>query len=222
MPIAKQWKRGQIDTLEEMEKQIADRIERVLNSPLAQEALSPAVTYWLSGLEETFQSIVDPICDEYDVPRKEMLLDLTASGAGQHVEFGSGLWSGLSIVKTVIGMIVSVLGGVLCGGGGMALIAAGPLGFIAGIAIGVLASALGWKPLTSVLLKLDLPLLMRQTVALDKQLGSDQTRKELKKRLLDAISPEDSRFRTELVGNFTRSFRSYVKSLAEAAEIPIQ
>lgn len=221
LPIAQQWKRGRIDTLEEMERQIADRIERVLGSPLAQEALAPAVTHWLGGLEEKFQSIVDPICDEYDVPRKEMLLDLTASGAG-HVAFGPGLWSGLSVVKTVIGLIVSVVGGIVCGGGGMALIASGPLGFIAGLAIGVLASAVGWKPMSGALLKVNLPLLVRQTVALEKQLGSDQTRRELKKRLLEAISPENSAFRTELVRGFARSFRAYVKSLAEAAEIPIQ
>lgn len=221
LPIARQWKHGQIDTLEEMENQIAGRIERVLSSPLAQEALAPAVTHWLGGLEETFQSIVDPICDEYDVPRKEMQLNLAASGAAQ-VEFGSGLWSGLSIVKTVIGMMVSLLGGVLCGGGGMALIASGPLGFVAGLAIGVLASVIGWKPMTDGLLKLNLPLLLRQTAGLEKQLSGDQTRRELKKRILEAISPEDSPFRTELTGSFARAFRTYVKSLAEAAEIPIQ
>ena len=57
---------------------------------------------------------------------------------------------------------------------------------------------------------------------LEKQLSGDQTRRELKKRILEAISPEDSPFRTELISSFARSFRTYVKSLAEAAEIPIQ
>lgn len=221
LPIAQQWKRGQIDTLAQMEEQIAARVERVLNSPLAQEALSPAVSHWLTGLEETFQSIVDPICDEYDVPRKEMQLNLAASSAGP-VTFATGAWSGLSIVKTVLGVIISLIGGMLCGGGGMALIASGPLGFLAGLTVGVLASAIGWKPMSEALLKLNLPLLLRQTIALEKQLGSDQTRKELKKRLLAFIAPEDSPFRQELVSSFTRSFRTYVKTLAEAAEIPIQ
>lgn len=221
LPIAEQWRRGRIDTLEAMEKQIGERIERVLNSPLAQDALAPAVADWLTGLEERFQAIVDPICDEYDVPRKDMLLDLTAAGAG-HVDFDSGVWSGLSIVKAVLGTILSLIGGMLCGGGGMALIASGPVGFAAGLAIGVIASCIGWKPMSDALLRLNLPLLLRQTAGLEKQLSSDQTRKELKKRLLEAISPEDSPFRTELISSFARSFRTYVKSLAEAAEIPIQ
>ena len=52
LPLMEQWKRGGIRTLKELEKQMAERMERVLQSPMAQEALAPAVVYGWRGLRQ--------------------------------------------------------------------------------------------------------------------------------------------------------------------------
>ena len=194
-------------------------MQRVLSSTAAQEALAPAVKLWLMDLTRTLQSIIDPICDAHEVPRKEMQLNLNATGSAA-IDIDAAAWAGLNAAGTLLGMIISVIGGVLCGGSGVALIASGPLGFAAGLVIGVLASALGWKTLSSQLMKADLPLLLR-SIPFEKRLKSDQTRHELKKRLTAALSAEDSDFRKQIIHGFAQSFHRHVQSVAQAAEISI-
>lgn len=220
LPIVQQWKRGGIRTLQEMEDQISARVERVLASPLAQEALAPAVEVWTNDMTERLQAIVNPLCDRYNVPRKEMRLDLAASGAGS-VSLSRNQWSGLSVVGTLLGVLVSMVSGLICGGGGLALVAAGPLGFLAGAAIGAAASLLGWGPVSKLLKKADLPLLMR-AIPIEKRLCGEQTRHDLRKRLLDTISPQHSAFRTQMADAFAKSFHTYLLTIAQAAEIPIE
>lgn len=220
LPIARQWKRGAIATLSNMERQITDRVERVLTSDLAQEALTPALEAWSADIAKRLQALIDPICDAHNVPRKEMRIGLTFAGAGQ-VNVSSDTWSGLSGVRTLMSILMSIIGGTLCGGGGLALLTTGPLGFLAGAAIGAVASLLGWGAVSKMLMKADLPLLLRN-VPIEKRLQSDQTRHELRKRLLQTISPADSAFRTGLCKGFAQAFRTHVASVAQAAEIPIE
>lgn len=220
LPMMEQWKRGGIRTLKELEKQMAERMERVLGSPMAQEALAPAVAVWLNGLTAKLQALIDPICDRFDVPRKQMKLDLTATGADQ-VAVKAADWVGLPLMGTVLGAMITVITGILCGGSGVALVATGPLGFLAGAVIGAVASLLGWTAISEMLMKLDLPLLLRQ-IPIEKRLKSDRNRRELQKRILDAISPEESAFRRQLVSGFSRAFSAHVYMIAQAAEIPIE
>ena len=102
IPIARQWQRGDIRTLDEMHERIASRVERVLSSPLAGETLEPAIRAWLSTLTARLQTMVDPICDRFNVPRRQMRLDLSAAGTAG-VRLDPAGWTGLSVVGTVLG-----------------------------------------------------------------------------------------------------------------------
>lgn len=219
IPIAQQWKHGEIRTLSEMNERIAARVERILSSPLAQETLAPAVRVWLTSLTDRLQAMVDPICDRFEVPRRQMRLDLTATGAAS-VELKAGSWMGLPLVGAVLGVIVSVAAGLLCGGGGIALIATGPLGFVAGVAVGAAASLLGWNAMSGALMHADVPLLLRR-INLEKRLRSETVRRELCEKLSDSLSDPAGPFSTQVVEGFSRSFRGYLYSIAQAAEIPI-
>lgn len=220
LPLMEQWKRGGIRTLKELEQQMASRMERVLQSPMMQEALAPAVAVWLDGLTTRLQALIDPICDRFDVPRKQMKLDLAASGT-EGIAVKPADWVGLPLMGTLLGAMVAVITGILCGGSGVALVTAGPMGFLAGAVIGAVASLLGWNAISDMLMKLDLPLLLRQ-IPIEKRLKSDQNRREMQKRILDAISPQDSSFRTQLVNGFSKAFSAHVYAIAQAAEIPIE
>ena len=220
IPIAQQWKQGRIATLEEMNRQIASRVERVMQSPMAQEALSPAVTLWLKDLTAQLQAAVDPICDRYQVPRKQMQLDLTASGAGD-INLQGEQWMSFSVVGAVLGVMVSVLSALLCGGTGIALISAGPAGILAGLVIGALASLLGWPAISAMMNRARIPVALRR-VNIEKKLRSDSVQNELRTSLLSEISRPESEFQKQVVQGFSQAFRQYVYSIAQAAEIPIE
>lgn len=218
IPIARQWKEGQIDTLENMNRQIASRMERVLGSPLAQEALAKPLHLWLKDMTVRLQALVDPICDRFEVPRKQMRLDLTASG-GQ-VTLQASHWMDFPVIGAVLGVMVSVLSALLCGGTGVALIASGPMGLLAGLLIGMVASLLGWPAVSGAISKARIPVPLRR-VNIEKRLGSPAVREQLRQKLLDELSPEDSAFQKQVVESFSKAFRGYVYSIAQAAEIPI-
>ena len=111
---------------------------------------------------------------------------LTATGAAS-VELKAGSWMGLPLVGAVLGVIVSVAAGLLCGGGGIALIATGPLGFVAGVAVGAAASLLGVNAMSGALMRADVPLLLRR-INLEKRLRSETVRRELCEKLSDSLS----------------------------------
>ena len=103
----------------------------------------------------------------------------------------------------------------------MALVTAGPLGFLAGAVIGVIATALGWNAVSGMLLKADIPLFMR-LIPLSNKLNSEKVRRELSHQITDNLTREDSDFQRQIVEGFSKSFRGYLHSIAQAAEIPIE
>ena len=221
IPAAKQWQRGELDTLQEMNDLMRSRMSQTLQSPMAQDALAPVVQAWVEGLTGKLQAMIDPICDRYEVPRKEMRLNLSASSGAGDVALNTQDLMHLNSIGTVVGAVVSVATGFLCGGAGVALIAAGPLGFMAGLLIGAVVSLFGWSALSSAVMKAKIPLLMRRA-NLEKRLAGERTRKELRETLTRELSGTDGAFQRQVAGEFSKAFRGYVYGIAQAAEIPIE
>ena len=69
-------------------------------------------------------------------------------------------------------------------------------------------------------MRADVPLVLRR-VNLEKRLRSESVRRELRQKLTVSLSDEAGPFSTQVVEGFSRSFRGYVYSIAQAAEIPI-
>ena len=75
--------------------------------------------------------------------------------------------------------------------------------------------------LTGAMMKANLPLLLRKR-NLVKHLRSDSTRKKLRDALEKELSAPDSAFQQQVVTGFSRSFKTYLNGIAQAAEIPIE
>ena len=222
VPVVTDWQKGRIGTMEEMDAQLKQRVTEVLDSPMARDALTPALRNWLDEVGTQLQALVDPICDRYEVPRKEMALNLTAVSSGpEKLPLDAKGLTGMNLIGALMTVIVSVLLGLLCGGSGVALIAAGPLGFLAGALLGTAVSLFGMDALTGAMMKANLPLLLRKR-NLVKHLRSDSTRKKLRDALEKELSAPDSAFQQQVVTGFSRSFKTYLNGIAQAAEIPIE
>lgn len=220
LPACAQWKRGEVRTLGEMIQIIDDRAQQMLTSSLAGSVLTPTVQVWLDEISQKLQAMVDPICDRYDVPRKQMEIQLSASGTDM-VCIESGEWIKTSAIRNIVGIIISVAAGVLCGGSGMALVATGPLGFLAGAVLGIIATLLGWNTVSDALMKANLPLIAR-LLPIEAKLKNEKTRREVNHQILEGLTGENSDFHRQIVGEFSKAFRTYLYSIAQAAEIPIE
>lgn len=222
VPVVTDWQKGRIGTLAEMDAQLKQRVTEVLDSPMARDALTPALRSWLDEVGTQLQALVDPICDRYEVPRKEMALNLTAVSSGpEQLPLDAKGLTGMNLIGALMTVIVSVLLGLLCGGGGVALIAAGPLGFLAGALLGTAVSLFGMDAISGAMMKANLPLLLRKR-NLAKHLRSDSTRKKLRDALEKELSAQDSAFQQQVVTGFSHSFKTYLNGVAQAAEIPIE
>lgn len=222
VPVVTDWQKGRIGTMEEMDAQLKQRVTEVLDSPMARDALTPALRSWLDEVGTQLQALVDPICDRYEVPRKEMALNLTAVSSGpEKLPLDAKGLTGMNLIGALMTVIVSVLLGLLCGGSGVALIAAGPLGFLAGALLGTAVSLFGMDAISGAMMKANLPLLLRKR-NLVKHLRSDSTRKKLRDALEKELSAPDSAFQQQVVTGFSRSFKTYLNGIAQAAEIPIE
>ena len=221
IPAAARWKSGNTETLEEMSREMQRRTKMILQSPLAEEAVFPVVQGWLKGLNETLQTMIDPICDRYQVPRKEMQMAFVSTGGTDSLPIGVENFMGFSMMKAMTSVILSVLGGALGGGGGVALIAGGPLGFLAGAALGAILTLLGWPAVSGLLMKSKWPAPLRW-LNLEKQLRSEGTKKSLREAVIKEIRSEDSAFSRQIVARFTDAFQKYLYQMTQAAEIPIQ
>ena len=220
LPIVSDWRQGRLATLDDMNTRMQTRMEQVLVSPMAREALAPCMEKWLKGLGGKLQALIDPICDRYEVPRKEMQLNLTAAGAST-LSLKPRELTANHFVGTVLTIVVSVATGLLCGGSGVALVASGPLGFLVGLVVGALISLLGTDFISKSITKANIPLLLRSK-ALEKRLASDSTRKKIRDALDKELGDENGQFQQQVVSGFSRSFKSYVTAIAQAAEIPIE
>ena len=222
VPVVTDWQKGRIGTMEEMDAQLKQRVTEVLDSPMARDALTPALRSWLDEIGKQLQALVDPICDRYEVPRKEMALNLTAVSSGpEKLPLDAKGLTGMNLIGALMTVIVSVLLGLLCGGSGVALIAAGPLGFLAGALLGTAVSLFGMDAISGAMMKANLPLLLRKR-NLAKHLRSDSTRKKLRDALEKELSSPDSAFQQQVVTGFSHSFKTYLNGVAQAAEIPIE
>ena len=220
LPVYRNWQRGNLISLNDMNRSMQKRMNDVLNSPITEKALEPSIHHWLHSITPTLQSMIDPICDRYEVPRKEMQLNLTA-GSSSAVAFSARDMLNLNFIGTVLGLIVSVIVGLLCGGGGLALIATGPLGFLAGVVIGAVVSLFGWNALSERLMDANLPTMIRRMNS-EKRLNSEATRQKLRDAITKELYGENSSFVKELMRGFASSFRKYLQGIAQAAEIPIE
>ncbi len=220
LPVYRNWQQGQLITLHEMNQKMQNRMSEVLSSHMTEDALSPSIHHWLAKLTPVLQSMVDPICDRYEVPRKEMALDLIA-GSGSNIAFSAKEMLNFSFIGKILGLIVSVVVGLLCGGGGLALIAAGPLGFIAGVAIGAIVSLFGLNALSDRVMYANLPMMLRRMNS-EKRLNSPATRLKLREAITKELYSDNGVFIQQITKGFSASFRKYLQGIAQAAEIPIE
>lgn len=220
IPACARWKRGEVRTLEEMLQMIDEHSRQMMTSSLTVNALAPVIQNWLDEISCQLQSMVDPICDRYDVPRKQMQIQLSASGTDM-ISIESGEWINTNATRNILSIITSIIAGVLCGGSGMALVASGPLGFFAGAVLGIFAALLGWNTVSAALMKADLPIIAR-LLPVEARIKSEKTRRELHRQILDGLNGENSDFHRKMVGEFSKAFRTYLYSIAQAAEIPIE
>ena len=149
MPSFRAWQAGKIKTLSDLEKEVEKRSEAYLLSEKGQEALRPVVKNWFENLSPEIEEEIHPLCDKYGLPRTAFKLSTEETFNTQmpkdlsHVN-PEQLWQVQSI-SNITSAIIAIVLARIAGGGGVALLIQGPLGWIAGLVAGTALSIVGRK-----------------------------------------------------------------------------
>lgn len=140
------WRSGSIDTLKECQEQTISHFNQWMKSKEGVQYIAPEVSEWLKSVSRELDKYTNPICRKYGVGSGTLHLgiDNPENINANIIENPAGdLYNHLAGITSIIGGIL-VAG--LLGGGGHALLLAGPLGWIIGLILGIvlIGGAFGW------------------------------------------------------------------------------
>ena len=217
-PAAEAWRKGELATLEEMRRRIETESQALVRREETQAKLSAAVMEWLAGVQETLQRDVDAICIRNSIPCEMMRLPPPRLEPGSALATGTKIdFDAVKTVEAIIGAVVAAVMATLCGGAGLALVAEGPLGLAAGAAIGVVAALLGKPAVESMLMRANLPVIMRKILPRDALLSA-RSRGKMQKALAESLE-KDETFAASIVSGVAGELDTFIERLAAKTEI---
>ena len=217
-PAAEAWRKGELATLEEMRRRIETESQALVRREETQAKLSAAVMEWLAGVQEKLQRDVDAICIRNSIPCEMMRLPPPQLQPGSALAAGAKIdFDAVKTVEAIIGAVVAAVMAALCGGAGLALVAEGPLGLAAGAAIGVVAALLGKPAVETMLMRVNLPVIMRKILPRDALLSA-RSRGKMQKALAESLA-KDEAFAASIVTGVAGELDAFIERLAVKTEI---
>lgn len=174
-PAFNAWRSGELATLNDFEEDAKGRIEWFMGSASMQTAIREQVEPWS---EEIIHGIEMDICEisrrhHVDFSIHHGSLSIQASGGNQKgltIDF-------LNVIHAVVSVVLMVVSGIVCGGSGLALLTAGILGIVLGALIALVFAVLGKQLAVRLLMKLNIPVLMRRMISVNSIVSSQNRQK---------------------------------------------
>lgn len=223
IPVIDRWRDGSIDRLEDIDAILEKDIDAYLHSDGGRELLAKTVASWLKKVSYGLEEYTMPICVRHNVPFTALNLTsyLSLSDIDIHVE-AKDLFA-IEEITWLIDAIVSVVVGLLCGGGGLALIASGIQGILIGFVISALVLVLGREQMQDAFLKMNVPKPIRRLMPKSYlRSRADRISGEVKASLYAKLEQEKSKDITKkLVEDISSQIEMYLTKMAEVVEIPL-
>ena len=222
-PVVERWRTGSIEKLSDIDPVLQNEIDVYLHTDDARAILAKQVSSWLKNISSELEEHTMPICVRHNVPYSALSLNSYLSLTDLDVKVEARDLFAVSGITWMIDTIVSILIGLLRGGSGIAVIAGGPEGIIAGIIVSLLVLALGQETMQNALLNANLPKIARHLVpkgSIDARM--EKLSEEIKAKLYDDLEKEKNDEITErLVKEISEQIEVCLTKMAEVVEIPL-
>lgn len=157
----RRWKRGELKTIDQMSQAMKEHLAQSLAQGLLKASLEKTTRSWLEGVRPQLEALTDPICARCHLPLTSLRLAPHAPVDAARLDIDAGSMVNLDLIQTVVDVAVAALVAALLGGGGIALLMAGPVGLAVSFVIGFVASRLGTSLARQHLGGFNMPLFMR-------------------------------------------------------------
>jgi len=217
LPTFRDWRNGQIKSLDDVEGDLNVRVSDWLASDAARSALRPVIDVWFAGLQRDIETITDPLCRDHGLPA--MVLSLTDSHhVSRHLEGLSlamphvgSMESDTALVGTTLSAIL--IGSLLAHANLFAPLFLNPLGLILGGALAGGTYIFGRKALSGKMRSAKVPVLARQI------LTDGRVRSAVNKQRPDLIQAVQTAWTEAASDRFTKELNEMLGSaLRERAD----
>ena len=217
------WRRGGVRTIDELDALMQKEIAKAFAGEAGQARIEGVLRDWLAELMQTLEGELTALCMRCGVPPEWMSLSGTSVDAGlSGVRLSLMDAMGMDMLSGLMGVVLAVVGASVGGGGGLALVSAGPVGMVAGAAAGVLLALVGKAGMEKAIRKAELPLIVRQLVT-DKSVlhGMNRQREELERAIVRTLADPRSGFSARLCASISRTLGAQLEKMARGAEMSI-
>ena len=217
------WRRGGVRTIDELDALMQKDIAKALSGEAGQARIEGVLRGWLAELMQRLEGELTALCMRCGVPPERMSLSGTSVDAGlTGVSLSLTDAMGMDMLSGLMGVVLAVVGASVCGGGGLALVSAGPVGMVAGAAAGVLLALVGKAGMEKAIRRAELPLIVRQLVT-DKAIlrGMNRQREELERAIVRTLADPTNGFSARLCASISRTLGAQLEEMARGAEMSI-
>lgn len=217
------WRRGGVRTIDELDALMQKEIAKAFSGEAAQARIEEVLRDWLAELMQRLEGELTALCMRCGVPPERMSLSGTSVDAGlSGVRLSLTDAMGMDVLSGLMGVVLAVVGASVGGGGGLALVSAGPVGMVAGAVAGVLLALVGKAGVEKAIRKAELPLIVRQLVT-DKAIlrGMNRQREELERAIVRALADPTNGFSSRLCASISRTLGVQLEEMARGAEMSI-
>lgn len=221
LPVIERWRTGGIEKLAEIDDALQKDIDTYLHSEQGRTILAKAVSSWLKTISYELEEYTIPICTKHNVPYSALSLNSYLSLSDIEISIEAKEVFALEEITWMIDTVVSLLVGFLCGGSGIAMIANGLPGILAGAVISLLVLAIGKNKMQETFLNMNIPHLARKVFSRKYfEARLDVLSDEVKNGLYSNLEKNEE-ISERLVKEISEQIETCLTKMAEVVEIPL-
>lgn len=229
LPTFVEWREGRISTLNHLEREIEKRSRSFLeglSGAGSQELEDEVVKPWLEEyVQPAVERLIEPICKKAGIPVSELNLSSDFVPPSVNVAGPSDInpLDDIDTLGTMTAVIGSIIIATLLGGGGTALLFAGPLGWIIGLVIGAAAAFLGKEMAMDTIKDANVWVWTREMMISEETIQEklEENEEELHGQIFNALQEKADAF-DDLLESIARGTEAELKEKAEKAEMLIK
>ena len=223
LPVIEMWRSGSIEKLSEIDEVLQREIDAYLHTDEAKKLLLKPVAAWLKSVSYALEEHTMPICVKHNVPYSALSLNSYLSLTDIDIKVDTKDLFAVEEITWMIDTIVSILIGLLCGGSGIAMIANGMPGILAGAVISLLVLALGKDKMQEAILNIRIPHAARRLIPKSYfEVRMYRISQEVRKNLYSNLEKEKNEEITErIVKEISEQIEVCLSKMAEVVEIPL-
>ncbi len=229
LPTFVEWREGRISTLNRLDREIKKRSRSFLeglSGAGSQELEDGVVKPWLEEyVRPAVGRLIEPICKKAGIPVSELHLSPDFVPPSVKVAGHSDInpLENIDTLGTMTAVIGSIIIATLLGGGGTALLFAGPIGWIIGLVIGAVATFVGKEFAMDTIKDSDVPTFLRKMMTSEETVQEklEENEEELHGQIFDALQEKADAF-DDLLESIAKGTEADLKEKAEKVEMLIK